>query len=359
MRNKILIITPSGVGGAEKVLALYGKILGCNNFDVTFLLVNQIGIEDLSLVPFIPLNAPKEVCTCKFSNLPFVFHSRIKRMEPDVVFCAHPYYAIILMALRAFHLLKSKIVFRDNNMPSSHSVRTQKLLRRFAKQSTLFLSQTEEMKSEMLLYYGVPNEKVICIHNPIDKEAIIENIKSEGPIFPEGQKVFLFSGRIAPQKDIDTLVMAFDIVRRQFDNAHLYMIGFDYLGSEYTNHVQVLIASCHLDDRIHILGFQSNPHKFVAKADVFVLSSIYEGMPNAMLDAMYIGIPVATTTCIPYISRVIKDGINGYTCDVKDPAGLADAMIKASELTGIEKYIDVNNSEDLIIKAFTQLCQYE
>lgn len=354
-RKKILIISPSGVGGAEKVLALYGRILSECNFKISYLLINQIGEEDLSLLQFIPQKSEIAVCTFRFSRLPICFFTHIKKNKPDIVLCAHQYYAIILMALKFLRLIPCDIVCRDNNMPLYHSKQTRKLICLFAKQARLFISQTDEMKKEMVTYYRIPEYKIVTIHNPIDREGIHNHIKDMEKLFPMDQIIFLYSGRIAPQKDIETLIKSFSIVKKREPNSHLYMIGFNYEGSEYTNKIMQMIAEYKLSDTVHILGFQINPHKYVAQANVFVLSSIYEGMPNAMLDAMYLGIPVATTTCIPYIAKVVKDGINGYTCEVKDTQGLANAMLNALSLPQLTKYIDINNSEKQIVEVFSKL----
>ena len=74
-----------------------------------------------------------------------------------------------------------------------------------------------------------------------------------------------------------------------------------------------------------------------------------------MIEAIYLGVPVAATACIPYISQVVKIGINGYTCPIKEADKLADAMIAAAKIKGLPKFIDINHSEQAIVKLFNDL----
>ena len=91
------------------------------------------------------------------------------------------------------------------------------------------------------------------------------------------------------------------------------------------------------------------------QADVYMLSSIYEGMPNAMLEAMYLGLPIAATQCIPFISQVVEEGENGYICPVGNEKALAECMINASKMKGLPIFRDINQSEEGIVETFKGL----
>ena len=116
-----------------------------------------------------------------------------------------------------------------------------------------------------------------------------------------------------------------------------------------------LTCSLGISEFVKFVGFQANPYKYLKYADVFVLSSIYEGLPNVMLEAMYLGKPVAVTACIPYISQVVRPGVNGYLAPVGDSNALAKAMTEAKDIKGLSQYGDINDSEKLIVKTFKKL----
>ena len=116
-----------------------------------------------------------------------------------------------------------------------------------------------------------------------------------------------------------------------------------------------IIKKNNMENAVFFEGYQENPHKYEIGANVYVLSSVYEGLPNAMIEAMYLGMPVAATECIPYISQVVKNGVNGYTCPIKDADKLAEAMLAAAKIKGLPKFIDINCSEQEIVTLFTNL----
>ena len=116
-----------------------------------------------------------------------------------------------------------------------------------------------------------------------------------------------------------------------------------------------LIKKNKMESAVFFEGYQENPHKYETGADVYALSSVYEGLPNAMIEAMYLGVPVAATECIPYISQVVKNGVNGYTCPIKDAKQLADAMLAAARIKGLPRFIDINHSEQEIVTLFNNL----
>ena len=84
-------------------------------------------------------------------------------------------------------------------------------------------------------------------------------------------------------------------------------------------------------------GFEINPYKWMARCNVFILSSIYEGFGNVLVEAMALGKTVVSTNCPSGPSEILQNGKYGYMCNVNDPMGLAASIIKA-----IQNPIDEN-----------------
>ena len=80
---------------------------------------------------------------------------------------------------------------------------------------------------------------------------------------------------------------------------------------------------------MHFTGFSDNPYKWLKYADCFVLASRREGLPNTLIEASYVGVPVVATKCLGVISDIVKDGYNGYMVEMDDVDGMSDAMAKA------------------------------
>ena len=99
---------------------------------------------------------------------------------------------------------------------------------------------------------------------------------------------------------------------------------------------------------MHLVGFDTNPYKWVKGADCYVLSSRTEGLPNSLIEAMHIGVPVVATRCIPIIERIVADGYNGYLTDVDDIASMEEAMLKAVKLRDFENTYKPATKEDFV-----------
>lgn len=349
-KSKILLIAQPGCGGGERMTILYGKILEKDGFGIDLELIKTKSDKNMSLLPFIPSHWHVNFDSCKFRMQIFRIYKYIRKSKPDVIFVSQGYYNLMVLALRKLRLISTKVIIRDNNMPSSHG-KTQIVLSRilFPKADKI-IAQTKEMKDEMVKFYNLKHDRITVINNPIDKDLILAKIK-EDEIVKVGSPQYVFCGRISEQKDLKTLLNAFSIVKRYKPHANLWIIGNEG-PKAYVESVYKLISSLSLKESVSLLGYQSNPYKYINAADVFVLSSVYEGLPNVLIEAMYLGKPVAVTESIPYISQIINNGQNGYISKIKDPQILASSMINACTIKELPKFVDVNHSEKLIVSLF-------
>jgi len=215
----------------------------------------------------------------------------------------------------------------------------------------VLIAQTKEMADRMTSFYNVRRNKIAVIHNPVDTSLIKESICEKYDFGEINCTHYIAVGRIAPQKDYMTLLKAFAEVQRRKPRSRLHIIGTCRVRKNQEL-LDDYIRESELTGLVTFHGFQQNPYKYMEAADVFVLSSVYEGLPNVMLEAMYLGKPVVVTRSIPYISQVVHDGINGYTVSVGKYNELAEAMMKASELHIAERFVDINNNEEQIVRLF-------
>jgi glycosyltransferase involved in cell wall biosynthesis len=128
-------------------------------------------------------------------------------------------------------------------------------------------------------------------------------------------------GRLAPQKGYPDLLDAFTGLRREL-GAHLWIVGEGPQRAE----LERTIAARGLGDVVRLLGFQKNPYAYMAAADVFVLSSLYEGFGNVIVEAMATGRPVVSTDGPSGPAEIITDGENGLLVPVSDAPALASAI---------------------------------
>lgn len=179
--------------------------------------------------------------------------------------------------------------------------------------------------------FSVHPNKCRTIYNPIDAQQVLS--LSQGPFDhpppddswfqPEKKPVILAIGRLEEQKDFPTLLTAFAKVRAHAD-ARLAILGE---GSQR----QALTARIHelgLDEHVWLAGFIANPYPYFKRASVFALSSAWEGLSMALIEALILGVPVVSTDCPSGPSEVLNDGEYGRLVPVKDSEALADGILQ-------------------------------
>ena len=328
----ILFVVDARCGGAQRMTLLYAQILQEAGYDCC-LLVIQRPSEKFELKSFIPSGLPYDLICDSKVGIPYKIYKYIHRLNPSCVFDS---YVTITMALvrvwSKWNMPELKVLFRESNMPSRYSRIQLMVAKKCLRYVDVIISQTEEMKQEMVKYYALTEDRIIVINNPIDTAFIEKRIKEHFHFSFSDSTHYLAVGRVEPQKDYLTLLKAFSIVNKQYQKSRLHILGDYSCDRKYKKELDETIRNLHLEKVVYFEGFQSNPYKYIKAADVFVLSSIYEGLPNVLQEAMYLCKPVVATRCIPYIPQIVKDGINGYTVPIKNPEALAEAMLKATSL---------------------------
>lgn len=331
MRKKILMFLQSEVGGAERVTITIGKNLSKEQFSVFFY---SVGPWENKVLHFIPTGMFRHhIKTSNPIKQLFGMWKAIKTENPDIIFSSVLNINTKLLLLR-FLLPQKKIIIRSDNNFNVFSKKQQFMIRHLYPKANIIIAQTDEMKDGFSREGHINESKILVLSNPVDIGTITERLN--GAISPYHQtdgKVFVASGRFAKAKGFDILVKAFALVKKEIFNAELYIVGRTGEGeNKYYDTVKSIIEENNLSESIHCIGFQDNPYPYIKYADCFVLSSRYEGLPNVLLEALYLNRPVAATTCIPVISRLIQNGVNGFTADPENPESLATAMKNAIAL---------------------------
>tara|TARA_B100000989_G_scaffold246320_1_gene193490 strand:- start:8426 stop:9547 length:1122 start_codon:yes stop_codon:yes gene_type:complete len=154
--------------------------------------------------------------------------------------------------------------------------------------------------------------KAISIYNPYLKK--INKNKNLS------KKNFIITvGRLTKQKDHQTLVQAMKILHKKGINLKLFIIG----DGDQKKKIQHLINRLHLKKNIKLLGWKKNVKSYYKSAKIFVLSSLYEGLGNVVIDAVNYNIPVVTTNCKSGPSEIIKKNKGGFIVPVSNPQKIA------------------------------------
>lgn len=231
----------------------------------------------------------------------------IKEENPDIIisFLPEPSYRILF--LKIFNN-KLKVIVSVRNDPkieykSAISKLTMKILYPLANG---FVFQTQEAQE----YFNKKiQRKSVIIPNPIKEEFICR------PYTGKREKIIVTVGRLEKQKNHKMLIEAFSKLPEELNEYKLIIYGEGSLRPELEKQIKEL----NLLDRVFLPGQVDDIKNKIYKASLFVLSSNYEGMPNALMEAMALGIPCISTDCPCGGPRfLIKNGYNGYLVHIND-----------------------------------------
>jgi glycosyltransferase involved in cell wall biosynthesis len=174
---------------------------------------------------------------------------------------------------------------------------------------------------------GVSPARCVLIENAIDTDEfrrrmeIAEGKKRLGE--PEGRFLIGAVGRLSPEKGFDLLIQAADRLRRSGRDVGVVVVGE---GDEEAR-LRELIGRLGLADRVRLPGYRGDVASVYQALDVFALSSLREGLPNVLLEAMAFAVPVVATR-IAGVPRLVRDGVDGLLVEPGDADGLAAALAR-------------------------------
>ncbi|MBF2017206.1 MAG: glycosyltransferase [Rivularia sp. T60_A2020_040] len=177
---------------------------------------------------------------------------------------------------------------------------------------------------------GLKTGTVKTIYNPVVDNNLISQAKAplDHSWFRENTPpVFVAVGRLTVQKDFATLIKAFALLRQK-KLARLIILGEGKLRTE----LEILIDNLGITDDVDMPGFVKNPYAYMSRANAFVLSSLWEGLPTVLIEAMACGCPVISTDCPSGPREILEAGKYGELVSTGDVQALAQAMLNVLSL---------------------------
>ena len=315
-----LVIYALDGGGAQRVMSIFANYWAASGWDVTLILLvddseppfyqlaPQIKLQQLGIIGDSP-NALNLLRT-GWGRLQ-ILRAAIVDSKPDVIISF--LNTVNVLTLLAGWNLKIPIIVSEHIHPAFSD--TNKIWRLLMNWTYRYADRVALLTESALPFYPADRGyRSIVMPNPIVTPA---PAVATARLLPTPSLVAM--GRLHPQKGFDLLLRAFHQIQAKHPDWQLTILGEGPIRSE----LEALRAQLGLTERVHLPGQVENVNAYLRQADLFVMSSRFEGFPMALCEAMACGIPVLSTDCLSGPSDIIRDGIDGVLVIVDDVDALA------------------------------------
>ncbi len=278
----------------------------------------------------------------------------IRRNKIELAFAFSPELAVNVIIARSVAHKKFPVIGRCINMLSYEyryaegkfrRLVTNKLVKAFYKRADCVVAQAERMREDLIENFGFLPEQVKTINNPLGDKYCKEIGNAASPARSD---TVLYVGRFEKQKGLDMLLKAFRMVAD--DTVELVLVGN---GSQEASLLETA-KQLSLEDRVEIVPFQKHIEDYYKRAKLVVLSSIFEGFPNVLSEAIACGTPVVSFDLPSGPSDIIVEGVNGFLANYLDIEDLARkielALEKEWDYADVKKTAERFSAETILPK---------
>lgn len=326
-------------GGAERVIANLSNEF-CKKYDISIVVTSpdEPMYELDKKIKFITLDKyDDKKCNVLFRNIRRISRLRkiIKNINSDIIVSLLPEPTYRIMVARMF--LNKKVIISVRNDPKiEYNTWFKKILVKLLyTNANGFIFQTPDAQS---WFSKKIQDKSIVIPNPINEKFICE------PYLKERKKEIVTVGRLVEQKNHKLLIDAFYEFCKDYNDYILKIYGEGPLKQELQNQINNL----ELNKNVILMGETNDVKKEIYKSGIFVLSSDYEGMPNALMEAMALGIPCISTDCPCGGPRyLIEDSVDGFLINVNDKNSLVKSLKYIVENSDKMEKISINSNKKM------------
>lgn len=291
-------------------------------------------------VKFYPDEVPKSVGFVQLGTQgklasSFALWSYMRRRRPRVVLSVNHISNLVLAGtwrlpgVTSHRYLSVPNTFGESEKLSQEPRRRARKFRQichFYPRSDGVIAVSDGVREDLLNTVGLKGVEVTRIYSGSVSPQALKRAEEplEHPWFGDhrDRPVIVTVGRLVPQKDYANLLRAFALVLEERP-ARLVIVG----GGRESEALEALARELKILEHVCFAGFQANPYPWMAKADVFALSSRWEGLVNVLLEALGLGTPVVSTDCPSGPREILADGRYGILVPMQDPVALADGLL--------------------------------
>jgi sugar transferase (PEP-CTERM/EpsH1 system associated) len=246
------------------------------------------------------------------------------------------FYSVAAAALAGISL---RVHGHHGREAAAASARQTRLSRRLARRVSRIVAVSGDLGRELIEEWGVPAERVTVIPNGVDLDGFahpgpVEEAREALGLTPE-HHVIITVGGLRPVKDFPTLIRAFARVHAERREARLVIVGGERGGGSQPE-LEALADSLGVRSAVIFPGVRQDIARLLALADVYVNSSVFEGMSNTILEAMAASRPVVATE-VGGNPELVRDGVTGYLVPPADAGSLAARLVEVLSDPGLAK----------------------
>lgn len=302
-----------GGGGGERVISILLNNIDRTLYDPGLVILKESGsnafLKDLKEDISVHFLGIKTRIKISFPLIVFKLIQLCKKERPDILFFGSGQINALLSPFIPFFPKHIKCIARESNLPSLFEKYF--IIKFFYKHCYVnfysVIVQSDDMYHDLNVNFNIPNSKLIKINNPVDVSHIENKLLETSSTIKKKHDKFniLVAGRLTYQKGFDLLIE--ELANLKNKDFQLIILG----DGEDKEMLIALSNKYNLTDKIQFKGNVENPYLYMKVADLFILSSRFEGFPNVVLESLVCGTPVLANNCLGGINEIIKPGING------------------------------------------------
>lgn len=333
VRTDLAIFIPSmREGGAERVTLTLAVALARSDVSVDLVLAKAEGayLDEIPVeLPIIDLNRSHTI-----ASLPGLV-AYLRRAQPTVLLSSLAHANIVATWARSLSRIQPRLVLTEHNTMSLEAGNTTRLRGRLVPalarwtypHADAITTVSTGVAEDLAATIGLSADRIDVIYNPVVTPDLIARAAeplNDKWLAPGSDPVVLAVGRLVRQKDYHTLIEAFAALRRR-QPARLLILGDGPLRSE----LKSTVSRLGLESDVRMPGFVRNPWAYMRRCSVYAMSSIFEGLPTVLIEALASGARIVSTDCPSGPNEILRGGKYGRLVPVGDSPALARALESA------------------------------
>ncbi len=355
---RVTVFLPSlAGGGAERSILMVANGLAARGIELTLVLGDASGVYRGLVSPAVRV-LDLQTVSLHLAIPPLVQH--LRDFRPHALLSAMTHANVVAAMAHRWSRSSARLVLSERAHLTSvfeahrgwRTQLTRQVMRWVYPWADAIVTVSQGVANDLHNHVPLPPGRVMALPNPVVDQSLLQAM-AESPahpwLFEPGPPVILGAGRLTAQKDFSTLISAFARLYSQRP-ARLLILGEGELHGELLAQVRRL----NLDRVVDLPGFAHNPFSAMRAADVFVLSSRFEGLPGVLIQAMACGTPVVSTDCPSGPREILEGGRWGRLVPTGDVEALAAALLDtldASSPPDVQRRA-ADFSEDAAVQAY-------